>query len=71
MIEEHNRSLVGLALAIAGGVVVGSLVVAAIFWVLGAIVHIVAWAFHIAVIAGVVALVWWLVAGRRRAHRNA
>jgi threonine/homoserine/homoserine lactone efflux protein len=71
MTEERTHGLVGLALAIAAGIVMGALAVSAVFFVLGAIFHVVSWLFHAAVIVGVVALVWWLVVGRRRSHSPA
>ncbi|MDQ1367658.1 MAG: hypothetical protein QOF20_11, partial [Acidimicrobiaceae bacterium] len=46
----------------------GSLAVAAIFAVLAAIVHLVGWLLHVAVIVAVAAGVWWLIVGRRRHH---
>lgn len=68
MIDERKHSLVGLALAIAAGIVIGSLAVAAVFAVLTAVFHLVGWLLHVAVIVGVIAGVWWLLVGRRR-HR--
>ncbi|MDP9072639.1 MAG: hypothetical protein M3N98_00445 [Actinomycetota bacterium] len=66
MIEERRHSLVGLTLAVATGIVVGTLAVAAIIWVLLAIIHVVSWLLHVALVVGVVAGIWWLVIGRRR-----
>ena len=68
MIEERRHSLVGLAVAVAVGIVVGSIAVAAIFAVLGAIFHVVGWLVHAALVIGLVALAWWLLVGRRRAR---
>jgi hypothetical protein len=69
MIDERKHSLVGLMLAVAAGIVLGSLAVAAIFAVLGAIFHLVTWLLHVAVIVAIAAGVWWLIVGRRR-HRS-
>ncbi len=65
MIDERKHSLVGLMLAVAAGIVLGSLAVAAIFALLAAVFHLVGWLFHVAVIVAVVAGVWWLIVGRR------
>lgn len=70
MIEERRHSLVGLALAVATGIVVGTLAVAAIFFVLGVILHVVGWLLHVAVIVAVCAGVWWLIVGRRRSRHG-
>ncbi|MDQ1368165.1 MAG: hypothetical protein QOF20_518, partial [Acidimicrobiaceae bacterium] len=64
MIDERKHSLLGLMLAVAAGIVLGSLAVAAIFAVLAAIVHLVGWLLHVAVIVAVAAGVWWLIVGR-------
>ncbi len=69
MIDERKHSLVGLMLAVAAGIVLGSLAVAAVFAVLAAVFHLVGWLLHVAVIVGVMAGVWWLLFGRR--HRRA
>jgi hypothetical protein len=66
MIDERKHSLVGLMLAVAAGIVLGSLAVAAIFAVLAVIFHVVGWVLHVAVIVAVIAGVWWLLVGRRR-----
>jgi hypothetical protein len=70
MIDERRHSLVGLAVVVAVGAVMGALAVATIFWALSLIFHLVSWVFHLAVIVGVVAFVWWLLVGRRRAHTS-
>jgi hypothetical protein len=70
MIDERKHSLVGLMLAVAAGIVLGALAVAAIFAILGAIFHVVGWLLHVAVIVAVLAGVWWLIAGRRRHKYN-
>ena len=71
MIDERKHSLVGIALAVAAGIVIGSLAVAILFAVLTAIFHVVGWLFHVAVFVAVVAGIWWLVFGRRhRRHAN-
>lgn len=69
MIDERKHSLVGLMVAVAAGIVLGSLAVAALFAVLSAVFHLVGWLLHVAVIVAVIAGVWWLVFGRR--HRRA
>ena len=69
MNEEPKHGLVSLALAIAVGVIVGGLALGAILWVIGAIFHVAAQVFRLALVVGVVAFVWWLVVGRRRASR--
>jgi presenilin-like A22 family membrane protease len=66
MIEERRHSLVGIALAVATGIVAGTLAVTAIIWVLVAVIHVVSWLLHVALVVGVVALAWWLLIGRRR-----
>jgi hypothetical protein len=66
MIDERKHSLVGVMLAVAAGIVLGSLAVAAVFAVLSAVFHVVGWLLHVAVIVAVIAGVWWLVFGRRR-----
>jgi hypothetical protein len=68
MIDERKHSLVGIALAVAAGIVIGSLAVAMVFAVLGVIFHVVGWLFHAAVFVAVMAGIWWLVFGRR--HRS-
>jgi len=68
MINERTHGLVGLALAVAAGIVIGGLALSALFFVLAAIFGVVSWLFHVAVIVGVAVLVWWLVVGRRRAR---
>jgi uncharacterized membrane protein YdjX (TVP38/TMEM64 family) len=70
MIDERKHSLVGIALAVAAGIVIGTLAVAVIFAVLSAIFHIVGWLLHAAVIIAVIAGVWWLLAGRRHRWRS-
>jgi hypothetical protein len=71
MIDERKHSLVGIALAVAAGIVIGSLAIAIIFAVLTAIFHVVGWLFHAAVFVAVVAGIWWFVFGRRhRRHSN-
>jgi Flp pilus assembly protein TadB len=69
MIDERKHSLVGLTLAVAIGIVIGSLAVAVVFAVLGAILHVVGWLLHVGVIVAVILGVWWLVIGRRRRCR--
>jgi hypothetical protein len=71
MIDERKHSLVGLTVAVALGIVIGSLAVAVIFAVLTAIFHVVGWLLHVAVIVGVIAGVWWLLVGRRRPRHGA
>jgi hypothetical protein len=66
-LDDHRHSLVGIAFAVAVGIVIGSLAVAAVFAILGAIFHVVGWLLHVAVIVAVIAAVWWLAFGRRRA----
>ena len=68
MIEERKHSLVGLALAVAAGIVIGGLAIALILAVLGAIFHVVGWLLHVAIIVAVIAGVWWLIWGRRRSN---
>jgi hypothetical protein len=43
MIEEQRHSLVGLALAVAVGIVLGGLAIAAVFAVLAAVIHLLGW----------------------------
>jgi len=66
MIEEGKHSLVGIALAVAIGIVVGTLAVTATIWILLAVIHVVSWLLHVALVVGVVALAWWFLIGRRR-----
>jgi hypothetical protein len=66
MIDERKHSLVGIALAVAVGIVIGALALSVIFAVLGLIFHVVGWLIHVAVIVAVVAGIWWLLIGRRR-----
>jgi hypothetical protein len=69
MIEERRHSLIGLTMAVAAGIVIGTLAVALILAVLTAVFHVVGWLLHIAVIVAVALGVWWLLIGRRhRAH---
>jgi hypothetical protein len=71
MIDERKHSLVGIALAVAAGIVIGSLAVALVFAVLGVIFHVVGWLFHAAVFVAVMAGIWWIVFGRRHPwHSN-
>ena len=70
MIDERKHSLVGLMLAVAAGIVLGSLAVAALFAVLAALFHVVGWLLHVAVVVAVFAGVWWLIFGRRHRHNN-
>ncbi|HEX3539540.1 MAG TPA: hypothetical protein VHT75_03765 [Acidimicrobiales bacterium] len=64
--QERRHSLVGVTMAVAAGIVIGSIAVALIFAVLTAIFHLVGWLLHVAIIVAVIAGVWWLVFGRRR-----
>ncbi len=70
MSDERRPSLVGLTLAVAAGIVIGSIAVAVIFAVLTAIFHLVGWLLHLAVIVAVAAGVWWLIIGRRHRART-
>jgi cytochrome c biogenesis protein CcdA len=68
MIDERRHSLLGLTLAVAAGIVLGTLSVGLILTVIGAVFHLVGWLFRVALIAAVVVGVWYLIIGRRRAH---
>jgi Flp pilus assembly protein TadB len=68
MVDERKHSLVGITVAVAAGIVIGSLAVAAIFAVLTAIFHVVGFLLHMAVIVAVAAGIWWLLVGRRRSR---
>lgn len=68
MIEERRHSLLGLTLAVAAGIVLGTLSVALILTVLSAVFHLVGPLFRVAMMAAVVVGVWYLLVGRRRAH---
>jgi hypothetical protein len=70
MIDERKHSLIGLTLAVAAGIVVGSLAVAVIFAVLTAIFHVVAFLLRVGVIVAVVAGIWWFLVGRRRSRHS-
>jgi len=70
MIEERKHSLVGLTIAVAAGIVLGTLAVALILTLLTAIFHVVGWLLHVAVIVAVAVGIWWLLIGRRRRARN-
>ena len=65
MIEEQRHSLVGLALAVAVGIVLGGLAIAAVFAVLAAVIHLLGWLVQLAVVVALIAGVWWLAFGRR------
>jgi hypothetical protein len=58
--------LLGVVAAVAVGVVLGGFVLSTAFWVLGTLIHIVAWAARLAVILMVAAVVVWFVSSRRR-----
>ena len=68
MIDERKHSLVGLTMAVAAGIVIGTLAVALILTLLTAIFHVVGFLLHVAVIVAVAVGVWWLLIGRR--HRT-
>jgi hypothetical protein len=70
MIDERKHSLVGLAVAVAAGIVLGSLAVALIFAALSVIFHVVGWLIHVAVVVAVIAGIWWLFIGRRHRASN-
>ena len=70
MIEERKHSLVGLTIAVAAGIVLGTLAVALILTLLTAIFHVVGWLLHVAVIVAVAVGIWWMLIGRRHRARN-
>jgi len=59
MHEETHLGPVSLIVAIAGGLVIGGLALAAVFWVLGALAGIVFALLRVAVLVGLAALVVW------------
>jgi hypothetical protein len=58
---EQRGGLLGLVVAIAIGVVLGSLVLSAAFWVFGLLVHLIVWLARLALIVGLAGAVLWLV----------
>ncbi|MGH9126537.1 MAG: hypothetical protein ACRDZ8_17685 [Acidimicrobiales bacterium] len=74
MIDERKHSLLAIALAVAAGIVLGTLAVGAVLSILSALFHIVGWLIHLAIVAAVVAFVaagvWWLMFGRRTATNH-
>jgi hypothetical protein len=65
MIEERKHSLLSLMLVIVCSVVAFSLAIGVVFWTIGVVFHLFAFLFRVAIVVGVAALVWRLVAGRR------
>lgn len=65
MNNGREHSLVGLAFAIAAGIVVGALALAAIGWVLGLVFGFLAWALRMALLVGLVWAVVSVVRSRR------
>jgi hypothetical protein len=65
MIEERKHSLLSLMLVIVCSVVAFSLAIGVVFWTIGVVFHLLSFLFRLAIIVGVAALVWRLVAGRR------
>ncbi|HVM66362.1 MAG TPA: hypothetical protein VMU14_15950 [Acidimicrobiales bacterium] len=59
MHEDTHLGPVSLIVAIAGGLVIGGLALAAAFWVLGAVAGILFGLLKLAVIVGLAALVVW------------
>ncbi len=66
MHEQLRHPVLRVALVIAAGVVACILAVSAVAWIIGTIVHLVPLLLRLAIFIGLVAAVWWLVAGRRR-----
>ena len=65
---ERWVGVLGMVAAIAIGVVLGGLVLSAVFWAFGLLLHLVVWVFRIALIVGLAAAVLWMV-DRRRSGR--
>jgi hypothetical protein len=69
MYDELRHGPLRMVLMIAAGVAVAILGISALFWMLGAIFHLVPIILRLAIFLGLVGGVWWLVAGRRRPSR--
>lgn len=63
---ERRHSLMGVAIAVAAGIVLGGLALTVIVALLAAVFHLVGWLLHVAIIVALIAGVWWLLVGRRR-----
>jgi hypothetical protein len=69
MIGERDHRVIELVVAIAIGVVAGGLILSAVFWMLGLLIHVVLWAARLAVIAAAIGAVIWLAGRWRSEHR--
>jgi hypothetical protein len=58
--EGSCGRILGVAVAVVIGVVLGGLALSAVFWAFGLIFHLFFWVARIAVIVGLVALVLWM-----------
>ncbi len=59
--ERRHPGVLGLALAIAIGVVLGGLILSTLFWVVGVVFHLLVWGLRVAFIVALAALVVWAV----------
>jgi CHASE2 domain-containing sensor protein len=67
--HELRHSAFRMVLLVAAGVAVGILAISALVWIVGALFHLVPLLVRLGLFVGLVAAVWWLVAGRRRSSR--
>ncbi len=67
--ERRHTGVLGLALAIAIGVVLGGVILSTLFWVVGVVFHLLVWGLRVAFIVALAALAIWAV-GRFRSCRD-
>jgi hypothetical protein len=69
MDDTRRYGLFRWVLVIVASLAAFALALSALFWVIGLMFHLIPMVVRLAVILGLAAAVWWLVAGRRRPSR--